>query len=146
LNKICKKCKQEQPLCEYSFDFEAAKFKETCNTCTANKIKEKKKELTKEENQRLANYCYNYNITTEEYYKLEESQHFLCSICKKPTPNKFFCVDHDHKTSNVRGLLCKNCNLGLGHFKDDISVMSSAIEYISKSKEYQVNGINLKRK
>lgn len=39
-------------------------------------------------------------------------------------------VDHDHKTRNVRGLLCHNCNRALGLLKDNINSLKSAISYL----------------
>ncbi len=42
-------------------------------------------------------------------------------------------VDHCHKTNVVRGLLCNECNSGLGKFKDNIDVMASAISYLQQN-------------
>jgi hypothetical protein len=50
-----------------------------------------------------------------------------CIICfDKPAEH----VDHDHKTGKVRGVLCFNCNGGLGQFGDNIGKLESAIEYL----------------
>jgi hypothetical protein len=59
---------------------------------------------------------------------------FVCKICGKPETainKKYLCIDHDHGTLKVRGLLCDNCNKGLGCFKDDIEALKKAIEYLS---------------
>jgi hypothetical protein len=39
-------------------------------------------------------------------------------------------IDHDHKTGQVRGLLCSGCNTGLGHLGDDIQGLKRALEYL----------------
>ena len=53
-----------------------------------------------------------------------------CEICGKETEDPV--VDHCHKKSKYRGLLCNHCNRGLGHFLDDPEVMAAAIEYLKK--------------
>jgi 5-methylcytosine-specific restriction endonuclease McrA len=53
-----------------------------------------------------------------------------CQICGS-TAN--LCVDHSHSKQYVRGVICHNCNVGLGHFKDDPALLESAIEYVITS-------------
>ena len=47
-----------------------------------------------------------------------------CLICEKPDPEH---VDHDHETGKVRGILCFNCNQGLGNFRDDVRSLIRAV-------------------
>ena len=42
-------------------------------------------------------------------------------------------IDHSHETGKVRGLLCHNCNMLLGHSKDNINTLENAIMYLNKS-------------
>lgn len=73
-----------------------------------------------------------YGISIEYYNSLREIQRFRCKICKIPE-SKFgeaLVVDHDHSTGEVRGLLCKRCNLGLGLFKDSPKRLIRAASYI----------------
>jgi Recombination endonuclease VII len=59
----------------------------------------------------------------------------LCSICREFFKgSKDMHLDHDHETNKLRGLLCHNCNVGLGHFKDKIVLLESAIDYLKKWK------------
>jgi len=57
-----------------------------------------------------------------------------CSICSavKSVGNWDLCVDHNHSTGVVRGLLCIKCNRILGSFKDDVKLVKSAFEYLQK--------------
>jgi hypothetical protein len=57
------------------------------------------------------------------------------AICQTDTPGKglaMWCVDHDHRTGKVRGLLCNHCNAGLGCLRDDPAVIQSAIDYLKR--------------
>lgn len=71
-----------------------------------------------------------YGLQEEKYlFKIKEQRN-LCAICKEKQEGKILCVDHDHKTGEVRGLLCGNCNLGLGNLKDNVQILQFAIEYL----------------
>ena len=76
-----------------------------------------------------------YGMSEMDYQRLLKIQNFECAICKSITPGQnrdHFCVDHDHKTGRVRGLLCDTCNKGLGFFKDDIELCKNSVEYLYK--------------
>lgn len=71
-----------------------------------------------------------YGITMEDYEQRVLAQDGKCLICL--TIPDILVVDHDHKTEHVRGLLCNNCNRGIGLLKDNIEVLQSAIDYLRK--------------
>jgi hypothetical protein len=73
-----------------------------------------------------------YGISSEEYNQLTASQDNACAICEKPWSGRV-CVDHDHKTGRVRGLLCIKCNAVLGMSNDSFRVLFSAIRYLQKN-------------
>jgi DNA-binding transcriptional MerR regulator len=76
----------------------------------------------------------NYGITLEDYNFLLEKQNEKCKICNNECPTgKSLAVDHNHETGKVRGLLCKNCNIGLGMFFDNIDFLESAVLYLKSS-------------
>ena len=76
---------------------------------------------------------YSYGLTPERYKELYEKQNGKCAMpgCSRPPT----CVDHDHETDEVRALLCKACNTGLGIFKDDPKRLREAAEYIESFRE-----------
>jgi len=56
-----------------------------------------------------------YKLSPEQYNKLFNQQKGRCLICNE---QKKLCVDHNHKTNKVRGLLCTRCNTALGKYED----------------------------
>jgi len=76
-----------------------------------------------------------YGITQEDYDLMLENQSHGCNICGAPRGRSRLSVDHCHTTGKVRGLLCNNCNSGLGWFKDAAAVLASAIKYLNESSE-----------
>lgn len=81
-----------------------------------------------------------YGITLEDQEQMLREQNNKWAICgkeiflfgssKKLTAH----VDHDHKTDKVRGLLCQECNTGLGKFMDNTDYLLSAVSYLKKNK------------
>ena len=75
-----------------------------------------------------------YGLALPEFLEIQQKQKGICAICKKAAAS---CVDHSHKTSKVRALLCRNCNSGLGLFKDDFSTLIRAADYIRQHEGIQ---------
>lgn len=71
-----------------------------------------------------------YKMGQAEFDEILARQGGKCAICRAPDPEH---VDHDHLFGNVRGILCFNCNGGLGQFKDDIATMRKAITYLEET-------------
>lgn len=85
--------------------------------------------------QRRVNMKKNYGITLEDYDAKLAEQDGLCAICGTSDPKgkyNIFHVDHCHSTGAVRGLLCADCNLGLGRFKDSRDFLASAMAYLDR--------------
>lgn len=84
-----------------------------------------------------------YGITPAEFALLLAQQGGVCAICGRretATRNgrvRKLCVDHDHATKKVRGLLCQSCNRGLGFFKDDATLLARAANYLVKRGSYR---------
>lgn len=76
-------------------------------------------------------YFRRYGITVEDYDRMLSSQDGLCGICLAPPgQGRRFAVDHDHKTGAVRGLLCTNCNTGIGKLQDSKVLLLRAVEWL----------------
>ena len=71
-------------------------------------------------------------VTIEDYKKFFYNQNGRCAICGKVNDKKRLSFDHNHITMKIRGLLCVNCNLGLGCFKDNKKLLISAIKYLEE--------------
>lgn len=69
-----------------------------------------------------------YGIEEHEVDELVRSQGNKCAICLAPHPEH---VDHDHQTGRVRGVLCFNCNRGLGYIGDSIKGLFHAADYLA---------------
>jgi arginine utilization protein RocB len=72
-----------------------------------------------------------YDLEFDEYLKLKQKQDNKCAICESELTQKC-CIDHDHTTGKIRGILCYNCNTGLGQFKDSEEIMLKAVAYLKK--------------
>lgn len=86
-------------------------------------------------------YKRNYGLGLQEFFQIMEEQGWKCAICKtfgfKMRDNHISGLncDHDHVTGKVRGLLCHNCNRGLGLFQDNVEYLTSAVKYLEKSRD-----------
>ena len=81
-----------------------------------------------------------YGITIDQYESLLAQRDGVCWICSRPQtskphnakhPNSLY-VDHSHSSGLIRGLLCLNCNLGVGAFKDDAERIEQAVQYLAQ--------------
>jgi hypothetical protein len=85
---------------------------------------------------------YLYDLKWDEYQALIAKADNKCEICKtefienaqgrKGKAGSAACIDHNHKTNKIRGVLCNRCNRALGLLKDDASVLAKAIEYLCR--------------
>lgn len=150
----CTKCKETKPYTRDFFHKTGYKngLRRDCKDCVntnrrtrefkdvanATKRKRYKECNTFRDKCRNSNYKSKFNITIEEYNKLFSIQEGFCKLCNVHQSNikKRFAVDHCHKTEKetgeilVRGLLCDNCNKGLGHFKDNLKTINKSIRYL----------------
>ena len=84
---------------------------------------------------RIEQLRYRFNLTIDEYDKMLENQQGKCAICGggREKQKYSFSVDHCHATGKIRGILCSNCNAGLGFFKDNPQSLTNALTYLISS-------------
>lgn len=72
-----------------------------------------------------------YGLKKEEYARLFKAQNGVCAICSgECSTGRRLSVDHDHDTGHVRGLLCGNCNQGIGKLGDCPKLLRKAADYL----------------
>lgn len=148
--KVCRDCKLEKSLDNYYKHNGKPNGSPYCKACV--KIRndiirrrnvekhnayhrewtEKNKQL-RFTHQRRSKLKLKYGLSFTDVQALFDLQQGLCGVCKLPLDLKYN-VDHDHVTGKVRGLLHKNCNIGLGIFKESVEALQGAINYLSKWK------------
>jgi len=158
LESTCKNCRQHAKDKRYVKKQEALRV---CKTCGLTATKPEELELfvvgknnrfgrspyckqcrnesdkQKQHNNSLVRRCKKFGITVEQYEQMIVQQENRCAICSKHYDDfngrgKNFHIDHCHESGEVRGLLCSNCNTGLGQFKDNVKALESAIIYLNK--------------
>lgn len=144
IKKTCTKCKVDYEVsASYDlikfFDMDKQKkdgFHSQCKLCRKsdkNLYYKNNTNLIRNKRMRL-----DFGIDLDDYNRILELQNNLCAICENsPLNSRRFNVDHCHKTGRVRGLLCDNCNLGIGKFKDDTTLLKYAISYLISKNDHR---------
>lgn len=138
--KVCATCKVQKESSEFykktrfrNYPGTRAAYAHECKVCILDARRElyrqdpqKRKASDRKQHLRL------YGLTTEGYNELFMSQEGRCGGCKTHQNefNRHFCVDHDHETGKVRGLLCVGCNLILGYAQDQEQILFNLVEYL----------------
>lgn len=73
-----------------------------------------------------------YKISEEDYSNFVLVQEGKCAICGKDNRGRALCIDHNHVTAKVRGLLCHECNAALGFAYDDVNLLEKMITYLKE--------------
>jgi len=81
---------------------------------------------------RKQNLKYKFGLSVEEYDRISAAQDHRCAICRGVDNNYRLAVDHDHGTGQVRGLLCRGCNTGIGGLKDSPLLLEAAASYLRR--------------
>lgn len=128
----CTSCKNTYPLIKF-YKNKLGKFKTTSKCKECYNIYDYK--IDKNSKLKKA-----YGISLQDYNELLTKQNGKCSICEVDNNGYYrkklraFAVDHCHTTSKIRGLLCSDCNTGIGLLKDNIDLLNNAIKYLNNSR------------
>lgn len=71
-----------------------------------------------------------YGISLNQFKDILINQHNRCGICHKKFIEIQPCIDHNHNTGLIRGILCRSCNSGIGLLKDNINILLKALDWV----------------
>jgi hypothetical protein len=133
MTKRCSTCQETKPLDFFNKNKSTKTgYHNQCRECV--KLWKPSPEALKESRRKTRewNRLKSTGFTPEDFKSKLEEQGGVCAICGTDNPGKLdFCADHDHATQTKRGVLCRKCNAGLGHFNDNPETIAKAIEYLS---------------
>jgi hypothetical protein len=137
--KRCSRCQQYKPWADF---YGAGRGKRSrdglqsaCKECTRIRGKERRAKADPE----LVNRYHRgwaVGLRSWEVAKLEKAYDYRCAICKRVGNH----LDHDHTTGAVRGLLCGDCNRGIGLFHDDPECLRVAADYLERNVDHRREG------
>lgn len=139
--KRCTRCKQDLPVASFSKDKTRGDgLQASCKRCNQLHRKPMPKQKSREyqaahrkrktkEQQKNTELRHKYGIDLETFVAMEEQQEGRCAICER-IPDETLCLDHDHDTGEVRGLLCRKCNAGLRLLGDNKEGIQKALDYL----------------
>lgn len=121
--QICTKCKESKEISDFRFRKDQNKNATRCKSCDS-----------------LVTKAHFFKVSFEELLQFMNKHNHVCNICgiteeaaknhNNQTKHYGLYIDHDHSKGHLRGLLCHNCNLVVGHAKDNIETLHKAIKYL----------------
>ena len=135
--KYCPSCKQTLDTSLFYRSKEA--YSSYCKACWKIKVTRKQQKPTKEKSREYL-LKHKFKMTPQDYMNLYNNQGGRCAICGKEISiwaetkdyTSVACIDHNHTTKEVRGLLCNHCNTGIGLLQENPVILNSAIDYLLK--------------
>lgn len=142
-SKVCSKCQTEKTLDNFAINSKGSfGRKSVCKVCSNKAQSALAARRMKEDPDLWRKYRYEkhlksaYGLTPQDYQDLLDKHKHKCAICGRAENiiNDKLYVDHCHDTGIVRGVLCYYCNTLLGMAFDNESILTSAVDYLSRSK------------
>lgn len=124
-SKACSYCKEYKSFDKFKLNKNSGKLNSRCISC--------QKEYNDHYGKNRGRWI-KYGIDESIFNNLLISQDYKCKICNINIDKQTCVIDHDHNTYKVRGLLCRNCNTGLGLFNDNVNSLLNAIKYLTTNK------------
>ena len=126
--KICSVCGQKKKLFEfYKHKTGKGGVRSICKVCDLIRAKKYRQENPLKRAECMLQYSY--GIGLKDYEKMFKKQGGRCFLCGcEQRSDQRFCVDHDHQTGRIRGLLCKGCNSKLGWFENRRSIILAYLQ------------------
>jgi hypothetical protein len=130
--KRCTRCDEYKPIISFGKDKHRSDGLNTrCKSCT----RAINRERLARDPEKWAAYARKrkYGISNMEFQIMRNRQGASCAVCREPLgQGREQVVDHCHRTGAVRGILCRMCNWGLGHFRDDRQRLIGAMLYLQR--------------
>lgn len=147
LSKVCRKCRVRHPFSEFKTNAQPVSSRDRwpfgyCRDCRLGISDVKKENLKRKVRAATTKDLLAKNQTVvKTHFEATTARNFqvlvelrkktvTCYICKRPPSRGKFVIDHNHRTGVCRGILCNECNTGLGFFFDDPKVLAAAIRYL----------------
>ncbi len=146
--KKCSSCSKELPWDEFSHRIQDGKryLRSKCKECCSSswnkwaelhpEYKDKKLLADRKAHEDYKKY-HRLGLTKKQYLIMLDAQKGVCAICLRPPKDKqSLVIDHNHATEEVRGLLCRNCNRGIGLLGDSIQILENSLNYLRSRGSY----------
>lgn len=129
--QICNVCSKLLPISNFEHQRNRPNPRKTCKQCRYDLEREKERHRQYMRNRRVNDPdAVRINWERSKYGVCKEDLKILnCQICGS---DHKLCIDHDHSTGKVRGILCMKCNFGISYFNDDPELLNNAINYLNR--------------
>lgn len=111
-----------------------------CRTCCNARKAEYDRSIGGKERRRVRYNKQKYNLEPTEFTAMLEAQDYRCAICTEELDiahgKKGYHIDHNHSSGEVRGILCRYCNIALGYLKDSPLNAQAATRYLESRGSY----------
>jgi hypothetical protein len=147
--KRCSKCREFKPSTEWSpSQYAKAKGSAYCRDCS-HTYKKKWADANvaarsaASRRSRARRLLRQYGAYTDDIDQILRDQGGLCASCGAPPGTESLHIDHCHQANQFRGLLCSDCNRGLGSFKDEPERLIQAAFYLLKHRDPTITALTV---